>query len=187
MHEAAWTCLNVCTLGISFRLQAHQRGLLGTDTLYTAPKNTPLVIPGSLQLLQVFGQSGFVHLDLPLTRCNIDIKYLRPTESPKRCKCQCKSPCKGLVSEGNLPFQHCRQKLPAAQALHLSFSKVLCEDCVFAILMKCSPPHWWLDIDQVRILLEALFCSPRAWIKSLFRNKELLSQLSGVGSIKLGC
>lgn len=57
----------------------------------------------------------------------------------------------------------------------------------FAILMKCSPPHWWLDIDQVRILLEALFCSPRAWIKSLFRNKELLSQLSGVGSIKLGC
>ena len=46
---------------------------------------------------------------------------------------------KGLVSEGNLPFQHCRQKLPAAQALHLSFSKVktaliLCEDCVF-----CDP------------------------------------------------
>ena len=109
---------------------------LGLTPCTQPQKNTPLVIPGSLQLLQVFGQSGFVHLDLPLTRCNVDIKYLRPTESPKRCKCQCKSPCKGLVSEGNLPFQHCRQKLPAAQALHLSFSKVLilCEDCVF-----CDP------------------------------------------------
>ena len=130
--------------------QRHQRGLYKRLTPCTQPQQTPLVIPGSLQLLQVFGQSGFVHSDLLLTRCNIDIKYLRPTESPKRCKCKCKSPCKGLSPEGKLPSQHCHRKLPAAQALHLSFSKVLIlgEDrhqkndfSVFAILVKCSPPH----------------------------------------------